>query len=394
MGAVPGFFRLATSDLTRRPLRTGLAILGVALSTALLLATLSLHAGYVRALDATIQRMGYQVLVSAKGCPYEAASLIMRGGTAPAFIDESVFDTILADTDVLEATRVVMQSRRAGANDQEMVFLGVDEHYRTLKPWMTLQRGRWFGGDRAAEAILGFNAAQILGLKPGDRIPIGAGQDPLVIVGVFDRSGTQEDGMVFLPLRLSQRLFDKEAQLTSVGVRMKSLDRIQAFLRRMYDLPQVQAVTMTQFRDTVLEFVGTSRLLLMLSALIAVVIGSLGVLNAMTMSVSERMREFGVMKAVGASSGHLFRLTLLETGFLGLLGGGLGIGLTFAAGFGIELLLRRYVPFAPPGRLVVVEWTNGAGSLLVSLLLAVIAGAYPAARASRVRPADVLREAA
>jgi putative ABC transport system permease protein len=366
----------------------------VALSTALLLGTLSLHAGYVRALDSTIDRMGYQVLVSAKGCPYEAASLMMRGGNVPMYIDEPIFDTILADPDVLEATRIFMQGMKAGTANQDMVFMGVDEHYRRLKPWMTVQRGKWFTGDHAAEAILGFNAAQTLGLNVGDRIPVGTSHEPLVICGVFDRTGTQEDGMVFLPLRFSQELFDKKAKLTSVGVRLKSLDQIQGFMRRMFDLPQVQPVTMTQFRDTVLEFVGTSRLLLLLSALVAAVIGCLGVLNAMTMSVAERMREFGVMKAVGASPGNLFALTILETSCLGLMGGILGMGITAAAGFGIESLLRSYVPFAPPGRLIVLEPLISAGSLAAALLLALVAGVYPAMRAACVRPARVFREAA
>jgi putative ABC transport system permease protein len=162
----------------------------------------------------------------------------------------------------------------------------------------------------------------------------------------------------------------------------------------MFDLPQVQPVTMTQFRDTILEFVGTSRLLLLLSALVASVIGCLGVLNAMTMSVAERMREFGVMKAVGASPRNLFTLTILETGCLGLLGGVLGIIMTAVAGVGIEALLRSYVPFAPSGRLVVLESLHIAGCLAASMVLAVVAGLYPALRAARVRPAQVFREAA
>ena len=363
MREVPGFFRLATSDLKRRPLRTCLALLGVALSTALLLGTLSLHAGYVRALDSTIDRMGYQVLVTAKGCPYEAASLMMRGENVPMYIDEPIFDTILADPDVVEATRIFMQSKKAEEQLGTNVFMGVDDHYRRLKPWMTLQRGVWFSGEHAPEAILGYNAATTMGLDVGAAMPVGPVHAPLVIVGVFDRTGTQEDGMIFLPLRFSQELFDKKAKLTAVGVRLKTLDRLQGFMRRMFDLPQVQPVTMTQFRDTILEFVGTSRLLLLLSALVAAVIGSLGVLNAMTMSVAERMREFGVMKAVGASARNLFALTILETGCLGILGGLLGIGITAAAGVGIEALLRTYVPFAPPGRLVVLGPLHIAGCL-------------------------------
>jgi putative ABC transport system permease protein len=394
MSAVPGFFRLATSDLRRRPLRTGLAILGVALSTGLLLGTLSMHAGYVRALDSTIDRMGYQVLVTAKGCPYEAASLMMRGGNTPMTIDDSTFDTILQDPDVSEATRIFMQSMPAGSAAKNMVFLGVDDRYRKLKPWMTLQQGVWFSGPEAPEALLGYNAALLLGLKLGDALPVGPTHKPLIVRGVFDRSGTQEDGMVIIPLTYSQELFDRQGKLTGVGVRLKSLDKVQGFLQRMFDLPSVQAVTMTQFRTTVLEFVATSRLLLLLSALVASVIGGLGVLNAMTMTVSERVREFGLMKAVGASPRDLFTLTLLETGVLGLLGGIVGAAVTVAGGLGIESLIRRFVPFVPPGAILATSLPRVLECVVASLGLAVVAGIYPAARAALVRPARVLSRAA
>ena len=276
--------------------------------------------------------MGYQVLVTAKGCPYEAASLMMRGENVPMYIDEPIFDRILADPDVLEATRIFMQSMKSEQQLGSLVFMGVDDQYLRLKAYISLQRGKWFSGEHAPEAILGYNAANTMGLDLGDKIPVGVARAPLTVVGVFDRTGTQEDGMIFLPLRFSQELFDKKAKLTAVGVRLKNLELLQGFVRRMFELPQVQPVTMTQFRDTIMEFVGTSRLLLLLSALVAAVIGSLGVLNAMTMSVAERMREFGVMKAVGASARNIFLLTILETGCLGILGGLLGIGITAAAG--------------------------------------------------------------
>jgi len=392
--AIPGYFRLATSDLRRRPLRTALAILGVALSTTLLLGTVSLHTGYVRALDSTIERMGYQVLVTAKGCPYEAASLVMRGGNVPMYIDETTFDTILEDPDVLEATKLFMQGMEAGDANHLMVFMGVDDRFRNLKPWMSLQRGSWFSGSGSGEAILGYNAAATLALNVGDRLPVGPTHRPVAIHGVFDRSGTQDDGMIFLPLPFAQELFDRQGKLTGVGVRLKSLDRVQAFLEKMFNLPSVQAITMTQFRSTVVEFVATSRILLMLSALVASFIGALGVLNAMTMSVAERLREFGLMKAVGASPSDLFGLTLLETGCLGLLGALLGTLMTAVGGWGLEALLRQVVPFVPPGRLIVIDTVSAVGSILAALLLAMAAGLYPAARAALVRPAPILRQVA
>lgn len=394
MRHVPGYFRLATCDLKRRPLRTALAVLGVALSNALLLGTLSLHSGYVRSLDSTIERMGFQVLVTAKGCPYEAASLVMRGGNVPMYIDEITFDQIVADPDVAEATRIFMQGMPAGPAGRLMVFLGVDDRFRRLKPWMSLQRGDWHSGAEAAEAILGYNAAVALDLNIGDTLQVGPAFRGVVIRGVFDRSGTQDDGMIFLPLRFAQKLFERQGKLTGVGVRLKSLDRVEPFLNRMFELPSVQALTLTQFRSTVLEFVATSRLLLLLSALVAAVIGGLGVLNAMTMSISERLHEFGLMKAVGASAANLFALTLLETGCLGLLGALTGMAATAAGGFGIEALVRRLLPFVPEGRLLALSPGLVGVSLLTSLVLAVVAGIYPAARAARVRPALALRRVA
>jgi putative ABC transport system permease protein len=391
--AIPGYLRLATSDLRRRPLRTLLAVLGVALSTSLLLGTVSLHAGYVRALDSTIERMGYQVLVTAKGCPYEAASLAMRGGNVPMYIDERTFDTILEDPDVQEATKLFMQGMEAGQSHKLMVFMGVDDHFRKLKPWMTLQRGSWFSSPNAGEALLGYNAASILGLGVGSQLPVGPAHRPVAIQGVFDRTGTQDDGMIFLPLPFAQELFDRQDKLTGVGVRLRSLDRVQSFLAKMFELPSVQAITMTQFRSTVVEFVATSRLLLLLSALVASFIGALGVLNVMTMSVTERLREFGLMKAVGASARDLFGLTLLETGCLGLAGALLGTAITALGGWGIESLLRRIVPFAPAGRLIDLDALAVGGALVAALLLALAAGLYPAARAARVRPAAILRQA-
>ena len=393
MQAIPGYFRLATADLRRRPLRTALAVLGVALSTSLLLGTVSLHAGYVRALDSTIERMGYQVLVTAKGCPYEAASLAMRGGNVPMYIDEATFDTILQDADVQEATKLFMQGMEAGQGHRLMVFMGVDDRFRNLKPWMSLQRGAWFSNPTAGDALLGYNAAATLGMSVGDRLPVGPAHRPVAIRGVFDRTGTQDDGMIFLPLTFAQELFDRQGKLTGVGVRLRSLDRVPSFLAKMFELPSVQAITMTQFRSTVVEFVATSRLLLLLSALVASFIGALGVLNVMTMSVAERLREFGLMKAVGASGRDLFSLTLLETGCLGVSGALIGTAMTAFGGWGIESLLRRIVPFAPPGRLIGLDAVAVGGALLAGLVLAVAAGVYPAARAARVRPAAILRQA-
>ncbi|MCI0657005.1 MAG: ABC transporter permease, partial [Acidobacteria bacterium] len=101
-----------------------------------------------------------------------------------------------------------------------------------------------------------------------------------------------------------------------------------------------------------------------------------------------------LMKAVGASAGDLFGLTLLETGCLGLLGAFLGTVMTALGGWVLEAALRRVVPFVPPGRLIAVDAVSVGGAVLAALLLAVAAGLFPASRAARVKPAAILRQTA
>ena len=90
--------------------RTLLTVVGIALATALLASTLSFQAGYERSLKHNIDAMGYQVLVTGKGCPHEAATLILRGGSIPMYIPEVVYGDIVRQPEVRDATRFFMQT--------------------------------------------------------------------------------------------------------------------------------------------------------------------------------------------------------------------------------------------------------------------------------------------
>ena len=88
---------LALAGLRANPLRSALTCLAVALAVALFLGALGLHDGYAAALAASVEKMGYQVLVTAKGCPYETATLVLRGGNIPMYVDESLVQTLRED---------------------------------------------------------------------------------------------------------------------------------------------------------------------------------------------------------------------------------------------------------------------------------------------------------
>src|SRR5262249_20152192 len=137
--------------------------------------------------------------------------------------------------------------------------------------------------------------------------------------------------------------------------------------------------------------VNSTRVWLGCIALVALLVAATGVSNAILMAVTERTREIGVMRALGASHGDIFRLFWLETVQVCLAGGVAGILSAFAAARGVEPWVRARLPLAPPDGLVRWEWPMAAFCLAGALLLGSVAGLLPAWRAARVAPMEAMR---
>ena len=368
--------------------------LAVALAVGLFLGAMGLHDGYAAALANSVEKMGYHVLVTAKGCPYETATLVLRGGNIPMYVDESLVDILKADPAYLSGTRFLMQGVENGDNDTFTVFIGIDDQFVELKPWMKLQQGEWFSGPEASEAILGYNVAEVMRKKTGDTIPVTRYGRTLTVRGVFDRTGSQDDGMIFLPLLFTQKLFERQGKLTGIGVRLTDVTRMGPFLDRAFEIPSMQAITVSQFRGTILDLLGTARALMLLGTLVGVIIAALGVFNSVLVSVTERRQELGILKVLGASPAQVFAVVTAETSLLGLMGGALGVSLAIAAGAVSDDFVIRLLPFAPvpaSGHLISIDSAHAAAGMAGAVLVSVLAGLIPALRASFVPAVQSLR---
>src|SRR5665648_652271 len=215
------FLILAYKNLKRRKFRSFLTIGGVAVAVAVLVSLLGFNAGYQEALTSDVDKMGYQVVVTAKGCPYEAATMILNGEAGLRFIDEDIYKQITSDPDI-------------------------------------------------------------------DKISIPGKDITFTIVGVFNRTGSQEDGTVFLPLKTTQRIFDTEGKLTGIGIKLKQIEKISEFEDRLYPIASIQVISMSQVKGTILNLVNSAKVLIMSVAFIAIFVAILGVINTILMSVSER----------------------------------------------------------------------------------------------------------
>ena len=389
-------FAVALKNLTRKKVRTALTIGGVAIAIAVLVSLWGFDTGYQRSLNNDIDKMGYQILVTAKGCPYEAATLMLQGGGGLRYMDETVYKKISGDARVEQITPQLVATaydpgKQAGRGGISL-YMGIDKSYITLKPWSKFKSGGWFSGDDANEAIMGYEVAEYEQRSVGDKIFVPGRNEVLTVTGIFERNGTQDDGIIFLPLRSAQKIFEVPDKLTGIGIKLKDMGQLSKFEEDLYNEPGIQIISLAQVKGTILNLVSSAKAMTNSVALIAIIIAVIGVVNTILMSVFERTSEIGVMKAIGASRLDIFKIIWVETTFICIFGGILGNIIALLGGKTIEYILKQVLPYAPKGHLVIITPHTLLVSFFGALAMGLIAGLYPAFRASSMKPIEAIRK--
>jgi putative ABC transport system permease protein len=388
-------YSIAYKNLLRKKTRTALTAGGITLSAWVLCTLLGFNKGYQQGLNRDIDNMGFQVLLTAKGCPYEAATLMLKGGTGLRYMSEAVVKTVYTNPEVEKVTPMIMQSvfdPNKGENGAISAYLGVDAGtFPEMKSYLEFKEGGWFKDNAAYEAVMGYEAAELEQREIGDKFLIPGVDREIKVVGVLKRSGTQDDGTIFLPIDAVRKLFNKQGKLTALGIRVKKCADITAFENKLYDLPDVQVVSMAQVKSTIMNLVNSARVIVLGIAGIALIIAMAGVINTILMSVMERYAEIGIIKSMGAMPLDVFRMIWMETAILCGLGGAAGIGLAFVTARLAEAGVRYFLPYAPNGALIALDWRISGFAFGLIVLGGLASGVYPAWRAARVRPLEAIR---
>ncbi len=388
-------YQVAYKNLLRKKTRSALTILGIGLSAWVLVSLLGFNKGYESALNKDIDNMGFQVLVTAKGCPYEAATLMLKGGTGLRYMKEAVLADILKHPEVEQVTPQLMAAvfdPNRGESGGINAYLGVNPvTFPAMKSYIKFKQGAWFTDPSAMEAVVGFEAAELEQREVGDKLLIPEKNIELKVVGILSRSGTADDGTIFVPLRTVQKIFGKEGLITAAGIKVNKNANMTELENKLYDLPDVQVVSMAQVKTTIMSLVSTAKVMVFSIALIAILIAMLGVINTILMSVFERFQEIGIIKSMGAMPWDVFRMIWTETVILCLLGGAIGIAFSFALSKITDILIRRLLPYTPTGSLVIINSQLGLLTLGVVVAIGLVSGVYPAWRAARVRPLESIR---
>lgn len=388
-------FQVAYKNLLRKKVRSLLTLVGIALSSWVLVSLLGFNQGYEASLNKDIDNMGFQIMVMAKGCPYEAATLMLKGGTGLRYLKESVMEEIAKEPEVEQLTPILMSAvfdPNKGQSGGIAGYFGVDaKSFSALKPFLKFKQGGWFSDPNAYETVMGYEAAELEQREVGDKILMPEKNVEFKVVGILERTGTQDDGTIFVPLKTLQKVFGTPDDITTIGLKLKKGVDSTRLEEKLYQLPDVQIVSLAQVKETIMRLISTAKIMVMSIALIAILIAMVGVINTILTSVWERFQEIGILKTIGAMPWDIFKLIWIETLLLCSAGGVLGIILALVLSKVTDVAMRRLLPYAPGGGLVMIDTRLILLTLAGILCIGLLSGIYPAWRAGRIRPLEAIR---
>jgi putative ABC transport system permease protein len=382
---------LACRNWTRRPLRTAVTATGVAIAVAALFSLLAFQDGYRAGIQSDLGRLGAHILVVPKGCPYDAASIALHGATWPCYLKADYLEEVRSVVPDAAIAPAFMAAFSDG-DETQAVYVGIDD---SLLPLKTGWRIDGHFPAASGDLLIGADVARRHHWSVLQTVDLpGLGNQRGRVSGVLARTGGADDRFIYLNLADAQRVFHHEGELTHILVRLwdpNQLDPAVAQLRGCNAGMEMNVVPLAHLFRTIQSLVNSTRLWLGCVTLVALAVAGAGVSNTILMAVAERTREIGVMRAVGAGRGDIFRLIWLETIQVCLAGGTAGILVAFAASRGIESWLRTRVPYAPADALIRWEWWIAAACLGGALAVGSLAGCLPAWRAASLSPIEAIR---
>ena len=366
---------LIFKNLFRRKTRTLLTLAGITVGVALIVAL-----GTV----AEVMRTGYMSMFSGSG----ADLVLMQRGAYDitlSAVDEDVIAQVMAMPEVSAATGIVIGNITA-PNLPSFYMFGYAPNGFAIKRFkivegQALDVVRQAGSNR--EILMGKKLAEAMKLKIGDGVRLTGGA--FRVVGIYETGSAWEDAAMVLPLADAQQLVQKKHQVCAVQVKLKDvqqIDRVRAQLEGMYSRLIVSQSSQVANQQ---QIIGVVQGLGLGIALLAVVIGGVGMMNTVMMGAFERTREIGTLRALGWGRRRVMLMVLGESIGLGALGGLVGC----AAGAAIIGLMAQSPDLSHySGRLTLPLLGQG---MLTAILLGSVGGAYPAWWASRLLPVEAMR---
>ncbi|KXA99525.1 hypothetical protein AKJ42_03045 [candidate division MSBL1 archaeon SCGC-AAA261C02] len=362
-------------NLGRRKIRTGLTILGIAIAIAFSFILLSVDAGSEE-LMAGAGRLGPDIEAKVKG-------------TQLALTTDENYAIVLEKVEgVRKATPAIMWEYWSSEKPGFTIILGmIPSDAREIYADIEVVEGRPLDNSDNFAVELGSHAASQIGLSVGDNLEFEG--DNFEVVGVLEETGSIVDIMGVMPLwSLQSALQTPENKASGIWIWVEDGANVGSVMTTIEnDYPELSAtegLTMLEYTEEFTKFGGAIRLIVLT---VAILIGTLAAMNTVAMTTFERTREFGTMRALGASGGYVFKLVLIESILLCVIGGLIGSLLGFVGSLGAESIIMDMVGLD----IVAVPLTVPATAIGIAIIVGLVAGIYPARRVSKQEIVEALR---
>ena len=377
--------KMAFMALKGNKMRSFLTMLGIIIGVVAVTLLISVVQGATGEITGQIESLGSNLLQ-------------VRLGGQKTYLTLSDLDELEQSEYIYGVTGVIAQTSnvKAGIESDAYEIEGVTETYQEITG-QDIRQGR-FICDIDAEAhtynaVVGINVAQdLFGTEDclGNTLDI-SGYD-FTIVGLLEESDTMlanKDDTVLIPLTTSQRLF-KDKELDRLYVSASAPDMVDMaeeatgdfLIRELGDDEGYTIINQNAILDVMNEVMSVMTILLSGIAAISLLVGGIGIMNIMLVSVTERTREIGIRKAIGAQKSDILSQFLIEAVVLSVAGGIIGIGLSYV---GLQII----------GTAMEISMGMSAGTIALALsfsaFVGVVFGIYPANKAANLKPIDALR---
>jgi len=396
--------RSGMQSIVTHRLRSSLTVLGILIGIAAVILTVGFGEGATSSVNSAISALGTNLLIVTPG---STTTGLVRGGFGSS-------STLTYQNAVALANKIDCPDIAAVAPQvtSETTLIAGNENWSTsvngsTPAWLSVRgrsmaEGSFFTqqemNDDDNVVVLGQTTAEELGLFSPVGETVDIGNIPFTIIGVLNSAGssssTNEDDLAVIPITTAQSEFLGTSSVSTIYLEAASQSTMGAAdteatdeLLALHGITNPADEDFTITSQTTIEATFTSvdktlTILLGGIAAISLLVGGIGVMNIMLVAVTERIREIGLRKALGATPAMIRRQFLVEASALGLAGG--------VAGAGLGLVGALVIPDFVSNK-IAISWPATAGAIVVAMGIGVIFGVYPATRAARLTPIEALR---
>ncbi|KMN46601.1 ABC transporter permease [Bacillus sp. LK2] len=390
--------KIALSSILAHKLRSALTMLGIIIGVGSIITVVAIGQGGEAMLKSKIAGSGNN-LMPIQFKPDINDEFSMGGHQVPKLTEEDIMEVKqIKDVSHVITTNNTMETMDINDKKSMINVIGLDSEYFEVNK-VKMVKGRSLNESDISQG----NNVVMISTKTEETLfkdenPVGKiiemkGQ-PMQIIGVYKSDnefmGFEAEEML-IPLTLWPVLYGTD-EIQSIAIQSKNVDDLEAAgkkavdvlnSRKPSDIPgKYELVNLKEFQEGVSKVTGIMTMIIGGIAGISLVVGGIGVMNIMLVSVTERTREIGIRKALGATRSKILLQFLIEAVMLTLLGGLIGIGL----GYGGAYIVSTFAKWPP-----LVSWEVVVGGVLFSMTLGIIFGLIPANKAAKLDPIEALR---